>query len=125
MSKFSSQIAMFDNQCEMSSLLLFDPKETIVYVADEKDHISTWDYTAGFQTNSFPNQTPKGPRVTSMSVVNEGLSGMLLVGSDDGVARLWQHCHTRQAERLVTAWTVVPDLISVGFHGPGLLLEWQ
>jgi len=126
LNKFSSQIAMFDNSSEMSSVLLFDPKDPIVYVADEKHKISAWDYTAGYQSNCFANYAPDGPRVTTMCVANEGMSSLLMVGGDDGVAKVWSNAHVAQGHELLTAWTVVPDLLSVGGgRGPGLILDWH
>jgi len=128
--KFSSQIAMFDNSCEMSSLLLFDPKDPLLYVVDDKERISTWDYNAGYKTNCFSDAVgggmADGPRVSSMCIVNEGMSSLLAVGGDDGVVRVWENAHINQGEKLLTAWTVVPDIqSSVGSRGPGLLLSWQ
>lgn len=121
--KFSSQIAMFDNTCRWSSLLLFDAKEPCLYVADSKEFISTWDLPSGLRTNQF--QTPTGGRVTTLLSLNQFIPGTLLAGTDDGVVSVFQNAHSASEQQLQTAWTAVPDLISMGARGPGLVCDWQ
>eukprot|EP00656_Telonema_subtile_P016084 TRINITY_DN18480_c0_g1_i2.p1 TRINITY_DN18480_c0_g1~~TRINITY_DN18480_c0_g1_i2.p1 ORF type:complete len:1209 (-),score=241.95 TRINITY_DN18480_c0_g1_i2:54-3680(-) len=121
--KFSSQIAMFDNTCLWTSMLLFDSKEPVLYVADNKEIISTWDLPSGQRTNQFP--TPTGGRITTLLSINAATPGTILVGTDDGVVCVWNNAHCHDQQVIQTAWTAVPDLISMGARGPGLVCDWQ
>eukprot|EP00658_Telonema_sp_P-2_P040039 TRINITY_DN2864_c0_g2_i2.p1 TRINITY_DN2864_c0_g2~~TRINITY_DN2864_c0_g2_i2.p1 ORF type:complete len:487 (-),score=129.56 TRINITY_DN2864_c0_g2_i2:249-1709(-) len=121
--KFSSQIAMFDNTCLWTSMLLFDSKEPVLYVADNKEIVSTWDLRSGLRINQFP--TPTGGRITTLLSVNAYNAGTILVGTDDGVVCVWNHAHCQDQQSIQTAWTAVPDLISMGSRGPGLVCDWQ
>lgn len=121
--KFSSQIAMFDNTCLWTSLLLFDSKEPVLYVSDNKEIISSWDLPSGERTNQFP--TPTGGRITSLISINAFNPGTIMAGTDDGVVCVWNNAHISGKQEIQTAWTAVPDLISMGARGPGLVCDWQ
>jgi len=125
------QVAVMD-VTESTSLLLFHPFEPTIVIADDKDGISVWDRDTAQRISSFKNSSQDyfTSRTTSISLVNENDTALLLVGSDDGIVRVWANydepSQTAQGNelRLVSAWRALPSLVPGG-RGSGLVHKWQ
>ena len=113
------------------SVIAMHPFETEVVVAG-RDTVSVYEFGGGqgAQTRSvsFGNKNPKISQITALEFLNGHEAGLLAAGSDDGVVRLyadWQ----RQQQRLVSAWTLLPELVPQAVAGNriscGLRLAWD
>lgn len=85
---------------------------------------SVWDWVLGTRLNVFLNQRPSGCRPTALRLINEDDLGLLAVGTDDGVLRLFRNYESPEKVELLTAWRALTDL-SPGTHNKGLLMDWQ
>eukprot|EP00968_Pinguiococcus_pyrenoidosus_P007726 scaffold529_cov308-Pinguiococcus_pyrenoidosus.AAC.18 len=75
---------------DMTSMLLFHPYETALVSADDGNRIGVWDYEEGRQVIDLGNGNAVGStRMTSLKWINPETKSLLLVGSDDGVVRVW------------------------------------
>lgn len=105
-------------------------------------------YTAGnLNVHGLAAQNDSNARITAMAWVNESYDALLLLGSDDGVVRVWRdtsHSDFTQAApaasttispstppaasasscELVTAFCSLPD-IDLASRGSGTVLSWQ
>lgn len=73
---------------------------------------------------AFDNCNPTSSRITSLELVNEHDQALLLVGSDDGIVRLWADCQNPNGTELRTGWNALSGLES-GRCGPGLIVHWR
>jgi len=122
--RFEDQIAQLENETDVISLVKFHPFERHLFVADEADHVSVWDIDEGRRISKIYNQNPVGTRLTSLDIINPKDQNLLLVGSDEGVIRVWKDYDTRGDVRLVTSWRALTDLLPSS-RGSGLITEWQ
>jgi regulator-associated protein of mTOR len=86
--------------------------------------LSVWDWVLGTRLNVFLNQRPFGSRPTALKLINEDDLGLLAIGSDDGVLRIFRNYESPDKVELLTSWRALTDL-SPGTHHKGLLLDWQ
>jgi len=84
------QSATLSSNYDMTSMLLFHPYETALVSADDGNRIGVWDYEEGRQVIDLGNGNAVGStRMTSLKWINPETKSLLLVGSDDGVVRVW------------------------------------
>ncbi|PRP73403.1 regulatory-associated protein of mTOR-like [Planoprotostelium fungivorum] len=129
------QVAVMDVS-ESTTRVLLHTFEPTILIADDRDGIAVWDREAAVRISRFRNVS--GPsqevlaRTTSMNLMNETDNTLLLIGSDDGIIRIWSGydepngsgIHDRIEPKLVTAWKAIPSLIPSG-RGAGLVTHWQ
>jgi WD40 repeat protein len=115
------QIASLQTGFDSVSALLFHPFENLLVVA-EKRLISLWDYKDSERVGQFSNDNARGSKISAVEWVNEHQTSLLLVGSDDGLVRLWRNVHTPSVE-MVSAWVAVRSMPRG--TGVGLVLDWQ
>lgn len=122
-----NEIAILENNNQLVSRLCFHPFEDTVFVADEHDGITIWNWKEGVEANHFVNNNPAGTRISSLGLLNEHESTLLCVGSDDGVLKIWSLSNPREetSTKLLTAWHVLDDLVPVRGLAAGMVLEWQ
>jgi WD40 repeat protein len=72
-----------------TSLLTFHPFEPLLVVADDSDGITVWNFEDGRCRGAFANFNPLGSRMTALEWLNPASRSLLLVGSDDGMVRIW------------------------------------
>ncbi|PRP72786.1 regulatory-associated protein of mTOR isoform 2 [Planoprotostelium fungivorum] len=121
---------------ESTSSILLHPFEPTVIIAHERDSITVWDREANVRVSKFRNRSQGHSeanivsRTTSLALINDHDISHLLVGSDDGVVRVWtgydepNHPNYGRGPRLVSAWKALPNFIP-GSKGAGLITEWQ
>ncbi|CAG0896489.1 unnamed protein product [Cyprideis torosa] len=127
--KLDDQV-FINRNARLPAVLTFHPFEPHVAVAD-RNHISIWDWQAGSCLLSHKSHSEKRVRITSVEYLNAQDDGLLLVGTDDGAARVWKGLQdlTPATEALdfldapshrcprpsldldlVTAWSVAPEI---------------
>ncbi|KAH3763755.1 regulatory-associated protein of mTOR [Pelomyxa schiedti] len=147
--KLQSELAILNQITVPAVSLLFHPFLDIIIVADEQSQISTFDITSQAQSDSelmlmgfrggnsvtgsapsntagrprscFANMNPIGSRITTMSLVNEQDDDMLIVGSEDGVVRVWKN-YREEKPVVVSAWRALPKFSQT--QSVGLLFDW-
>ncbi|KAI9029360.1 raptor N-terminal caspase like domain-containing protein [Hyaloraphidium curvatum] len=102
----------------------FHSYEPHLIAASDRDVITVWDWVLGSKLNVFLNQNPLGSRPTALRLINEDDVGLLAVGSDDGVLRIYRNYESPDKVELLTAWRSLTDVVP-GNHNKGLVLEWQ
>jgi len=120
------QTLVQDTGQEMNTLLNFHPFAPSLVVADARDNVSVWNVDETECVTRLRNGNREG-RITSMAWLNPHLQSLLLLGSDDGVARLWRGAQGDEFLRepsLLTALALVPGLRPAG-RGSGLITLWQ
>lgn len=73
--------------------------------------------------NSFMNLNPQGSQITSIKFINEEDTPLMLVGSGDGIARIYRDYTEPKKAQLVTSWHALTSLQQSSF-GSGLVLDW-
>jgi hypothetical protein len=87
--KFDEQIAILKQPVGAVAKLLFHPSEDILVVGDDRDSIHLWRWRDGRRLRTWVNSGNFHTRTTALTFINENDHALLLVGSHDGVVRLW------------------------------------
>jgi len=124
-SKFDNQVATLGNVSDTAAHLLFHPYINIVAVADTRDSVNIWSWEEGVRIHSFSNQNPPGTRITSLKLVNEHDTPMLIVTSDDGVVRVWRGWESANTVELTSGWNSLSELATAPTHQVGLVADWN
>ena len=78
---------------------------------------------------SWSNANPRVTQISSLVSLNSQLAGLVLVGSDDGVGRVWRWCPESGGHCQVTGWVLAPDLTPLSLAGGrvsyGLQAGWS
>ncbi len=102
---------------------MFHPYEPLLIAADGRDRLGLWNYEEGEKVAVLVNDNPRGTKITAMHLINDLHVSLILVGSDDGVVRLWRNAHVPGEARLAGAFAAFGKLPRVS--PPGLVLDWQ
>ncbi|KAF9974429.1 hypothetical protein BGZ73_002171 [Actinomortierella ambigua] len=106
------------------SHLIMHAYEPHMVIADDKRNISVWNWKEGHMLNRFNNNNPKGTAVTCIKFINEDDIAMLLVGSGEGVVRLYRRYDESNQSEIVTSWRVLSDMLSSS-KNTGTIVDWQ
>eukprot|EP00742_Colponemidia_sp_Colp-10_P007526 GILJ01008112.1.p1 GENE.GILJ01008112.1~~GILJ01008112.1.p1 ORF type:complete len:1472 (-),score=223.61 GILJ01008112.1:233-4648(-) len=123
--KFEDQIAILDNDTNVISLLMFHPFEPLLFVADEADGISVWNWEEGEKINTFGTRVESGSQITSMTLLNENERALLLTASDDGVVKIWKDPHKAAKQKMLSAFRALPMVQNSRTRGSGMVIDWQ
>jgi len=120
-----NEIAILENQQRMVSKLCFHPFENYLFVSNDHDGISIWNWEEGFQVSKFSNGNPSNSRISSLTVINDHLNPLLCVGSDEGVIRIWTSTGVSDGQqKLITAWRALDEMIPLKGHHAGMVVDW-
>ncbi|KAJ3276836.1 hypothetical protein HDV01_002891 [Terramyces sp. JEL0728] len=107
--KFMGQIPFENDSFTDDRVLLFHPYDPYLLVSDNNS-ICVIDWETRQPLHVISNQNPARSRITSLKFINEEDSSILLVGSDEGVVRLYKDYHDPDNVQLITAWRVLTDI---------------
>ena len=112
-SRLDEQVAIFENQSELVSLMRFYSYEPRLAVADERDGISIYNLGDSSKISHFSNRNPPGTRITSLNLINEDDHALLMTAS--GTSRLF-HCvfsdsHLAQTRALCASGATRPAIV--------------
>lgn len=107
-------------------LLRFHPYELRLYAgSSETGEIMVFDTATVGATSVFHSGMSKDARLTSMMVINEQRDSLLMLGSSDGMVRVWRDLDSPMPS-LATAWRAIPKMRdSQEGQGSGLVLAWH
>lgn len=123
--KIDEQLAFLETSGEVGNVI-FHPYISILYSSSDVDVINVWNWTASSQVNVFRNSSSRyRARITSMHVINElESSPLLLVGSEDGLVRVWKDLELAGRQEVVAGWCAAPELNKRSTDRSGLLCGW-
>ena len=93
-------------------------------VADDKDTITIWDFQNNEQLSRFSNGNPTGSRINDAKFLNEDDQPLLMVGSSDGVLKVYRNYHNAAEVKVITAFRASTELIPSNKNA-GLVFDWQ
>ncbi|KAF2763872.1 hypothetical protein EJ03DRAFT_332367 [Teratosphaeria nubilosa] len=105
--------------------MVFHQFEDHLVTSDDRDSIAVWDWRRKEQLNRFSNGNPEGSRVTELRFINEDDQAMLMVGSSDGVIKIYRSYESPKRMQLATAFRALSDLVSSSGGSAGLVFDWQ
>ncbi|KAK4609128.1 Target of rapamycin complex 1 subunit mip1 [Fulvia fulva] len=106
--------------------MVFHQFENHLVTSDDRDSIAVWDWHTSQQLNRFSNGNPKGSRVTEVRLINEDDVAMLMIGSSDGVIKIYRHYEDPEEIHHVSSFRALSDLFdSEKGLSSGLVFDWQ
>ncbi|KAJ7762335.1 hypothetical protein DFH07DRAFT_407956 [Mycena maculata] len=107
--------------------MAFHSYDKHLFVANESDTVSVWDWSLRRRMSSFHNGNPVGTSVTSLQIINEDVGGIILTGSSDGVVRLYRNYDPAVDQgpvQMVSAFRGLTELVQVR-QGAGVVMDWK
>lgn len=93
-------------------------------VTDDKDTVTIWDFQNNEQLSRFSNGNPTGSRINDVKFLNEDDQPLLMVGSSDGVLKVYRNYHNPAEVKVITAFRALTELIPSNKNA-GLVFDWQ
>ena len=112
------------NNLTQPKLLKFTQFEKWITTTDERDNITTFDWSKGTELSKMSNGNPFGTKITDLRFLNEDNVPLLMTGSSDGVVKIYKNFHDTDNCQLLTAWRALTDIMPTP-RSVGLLGEWQ
>jgi regulator-associated protein of mTOR len=104
--------------------LCFHQFENHLVVSDDRDIVSVWDWEKHIRLARFSNGNAVNARITDIKFINEDDQGLLMVGSADGICKIYRNYESSSEVELVTAWRALTELTPSNINS-GLVSEWQ
>jgi regulatory associated protein of mTOR len=123
-SHWQNTLALLDNEGHQPVKLLFHQFEPHLVISDDRDGVFVWDWHEHTRLNSFSNGNKDGAKITSTVFLNEDDVALLMVGSSDGILKIYRNYESPQDIELLTAWRALSDLVPSN-RSSGLVVEWQ
>ncbi|KJX96632.1 WD-repeat protein mip1 [Zymoseptoria brevis] len=105
--------------------MVFHQFENHLVTSDDRDSIAVWDWSAERQLHRFSNANPRGSRVTEVRFINEDDTAMLMIGSSDGVIKIYRNYESPEHCHHVASFRALSDLVPSDKGGSGLVFDWQ
>ncbi|TPX39231.1 hypothetical protein SeMB42_g04419 [Synchytrium endobioticum] len=122
--RFDEIINILHSDPAPAAVLAFHQFEPHIAVADNQDEVVIYGWDDNMRLNTIKNFNPLGSRITSLRFINEDDNGLLLMGSDEGIIRIYRRYEYIGSHELVTAWRALTDLLP-SMRGSGLVTDWQ
>ena len=119
-----TRLAGFMNNGSQPMKMSFHQFDDHMAVTDSGDTVTIWDYTRNVQVSRFSNGNPPGSRINDAKFVNEDDQPLLMVGSSDGVLKVYRNYEDNAKVRTVTAFRALSELIP-STKNAGLVFDWQ
>lgn len=114
----------FDNLSQPMKMCFHQFEDHLV-VTDNRDTVNVIDYSKSVnRLNCFSNGNPTDSKITDVRFINEDDQALLMVGSSDGVIKIFRNYDTKAKTELVTAFRALTDLVPSNKNA-GLVFDWQ
>ena len=126
--KFDQISLMNDNETDVAGLMELHPSEPLCIVSDTRNKVSVWNWEDSTKIKSFSNLNSSSSRISCLSLANTQDQFMILMGSTEGVIRIWKNLSNDidSSPKLVTAWRALSDSSSSNqTRGSGLVFDWN
>ena len=104
--------------------MIFHQFENHLVVADDRDGVTVWDWAREQRLARFSNTNPAGSRITDLRFINEDDVALLMIGSSDGVVKIYRNYDDRKKIELASSFRALTDLVD-STHNAGLVFDWQ
>ena len=93
-------------------------------VTDDKDTVTIWDWTRNNILSRWSNANPEGSKINEAKFMNEDdHQPLLMVGSSDGVIKVYRNYWDTKEVKVVTAWRALTELVPSNKNA-GLVFDW-
>ncbi|KAF2131964.1 WD repeat-containing protein-like protein mip1 [Dothidotthia symphoricarpi CBS 119687] len=114
----------FDNLSQPMKMCFHQFEDHLV-VTDNRDTVNIIDYSKTVnRLNCFSNGNPPDSKITDVRFINEDDQALLMIGSSDGVIKIFRNYDTKAKTELVTAFRALTDLVPSNKNA-GLVFDWQ
>lgn len=120
-----SSVTFLNDTTPVVHRLVFHAFDDTVVIADDKDSVHVWNWKLNTRLHSFSNANPALSKIGSIGFINEDDDGILYVGSDDGVLRLYRDYESMEDMEMISAWKVLPEVSPFMTKGSGMVVDWQ
>lgn len=120
---WKTNMAFLNNKTQ-PKLMKFSQFENYLITSDDRDNVTTFDWSEAKQLSRFSNGNPFGTKITDLKLINEDDMPLLFTGSSDGIVKLYKDFHSLSDVSLVTSWRALTDLLLTP-RSTGLLMDWQ
>ncbi|KAF7302526.1 WD-REPEATS-REGION domain-containing protein [Mycena chlorophos] len=99
-----------------------------LFVANESDVVSVWDWSHKRRISWFHNGNTTGTSITALEVINQDLGGIVVTGSSDGVVRLYRNYDPAVDDgsvQMVSAFRGLTEIVNIAQGGAGMVMDWQ
>ncbi|CCU77530.1 WD repeat-containing protein mip1 [Blumeria hordei DH14] len=121
--KWTIPSGFLNNQCQPSKMV-FHQFEDHLAVVDDRDTVCVWDWKSHDRLSKFSNGNPEGSKISDIQFINEDDQAFLMIGSSDGVVRIYRNYESEKKIEIASAWRALTDLVprSVNY---GMVFDWQ
>ncbi|KAJ9645640.1 Target of rapamycin complex 1 subunit kog1 [Knufia peltigerae] len=114
----------FLNNHNQPMRLAFHQFDDHLAVTDDKDTVTIWDFQRNEQLSRFSNGNPTGSRINDAKFLNEDDQPLLMVGSSDGMLKVYRNYQSSSEVKVITAFRALTELIPSNKNA-GLVFDWQ
>ncbi|KAJ3570758.1 hypothetical protein NP233_g4189 [Leucocoprinus birnbaumii] len=96
-------------------------------VANESDTVSVYDWSTRKRLSQWSNGNPRGTSITSIQIINQEVGGIIVVGSSEGIVRLYRNFDPVMEQgpvQMVSAFRALNEIIQTR-QGAGVILDWK
>ncbi|EKM84312.1 hypothetical protein AGABI1DRAFT_67693 [Agaricus bisporus var. burnettii JB137-S8] len=107
--------------------MIFHAFDQQMVVANESDMISVYDWSTRKRLSQWCNGNPRGTSITSMHIINQDVGGIVVVGSSEGIVRLYRNFDPVLEQgpvQTVTAFRALNEVVPMR-QGAGVVLDWK
>ncbi|KPI37031.1 WD repeat-containing protein mip1 [Cyphellophora attinorum] len=123
-SRWTRLEASINNNSQPMNMTFHQFDDTLA-ITDDKDGVTIWDCEKKEQLNRFSNNNPEGTRINDARFMNEDdHNPLLMVGSSDGVLKVYRHYNDPEEVSVVAAWRALTELLPSN-RNAGLVFDWQ
>ncbi|KAJ9661908.1 Target of rapamycin complex 1 subunit kog1 [Neophaeococcomyces mojaviensis] len=119
-----TRLEAFLNNVSQPTKMTFHQFDSHLVVADDKDTMTVWDFARNEQLSRFSNGNPEGSRINDAKFMNEDDQPLLMVGSSDGVLKVYRNYADPASVKCVTAFRALTELVPSNKNA-GLVFDWQ
>ncbi|KIV82769.1 hypothetical protein PV11_04849 [Exophiala sideris] len=114
----------FLNNHNQPMRLVFHQFDDHLAVTDDKDTVTIWDFQKNEQLSRFSNGNPAGSRINDAKFLNEDDQPLLMVGSSDGVLKVYRNYGYSNEVKIITAFRALTEMVPSNKNA-GLVFDWQ
>ncbi|KAF5312958.1 hypothetical protein D9619_002557 [Psilocybe cf. subviscida] len=96
-------------------------------IGNEHDMVTVWDWSTRKRLNMFFNGNPRGTSITSLEIINQDVGGIIMVGSSDGIVRMYRNYDPTLEQgplQMVTSFRALNEMVQMR-QGTGLVMDWK
>ncbi|KAH8802892.1 raptor N-terminal caspase like domain-containing protein [Xylogone sp. PMI_703] len=121
--KWTTSAGFFSNGSQPSKMTLHQFEDHLA-IADNRDIVRVWDWRTHDRLSLFSNGNPEGSKISDIKFINEDDQAFLMVGSSDGVIRIYRNYDSDEKIEVASAWRALTHLVPSNVNS-GMVFDWQ